>query len=165
MDWGMMQNPQQFMAPIVPETCVPNVANNASSSTSKVAAPTCAHAVLRPRLRFGATTSVVIVLVDTILRYSWLLRFWEHNLFPSNDMYILCTQFLEALRRALWNLLRVEWENIKQNRSKSEEEDDNGDSTSIESEFDPFIKSPSSMEMTPRTNGALKKDGHVVCMK
>jgi hypothetical protein len=26
----------------------------------------------------------------------------------------LCTQFLEIFRRAIWNLLRVEWENLKQ---------------------------------------------------
>jgi len=146
MDWGMMQNPQQFMAPIVSETCVPS-----GSSGSKVAAPSCAHAVLRPRLRFGASTSVTILLVDTILRYSWLLRFYEQRLFPSNDVYILCTQFLEAVRRALWNLLRVEWENIKQNRGSKE-----GDDDEMESEYDPFISSPSNMEMSPRA--AQKKD-------
>jgi hypothetical protein len=89
MDWGMMQNPQL----IVPETCVPS-----ANPGSKVAAPTCAHAVLRRRLRFGASTSVAILLVDTVLRYSWLLRFYEHRLFPSNDVYILCTQFLECVR-------------------------------------------------------------------
>jgi hypothetical protein len=158
MDWGMMQNPQQFMAPIVPETCVPNPN---SSTQQKVAPPTCAHAVLRPRLRFGAATSVAILLVDTILRYSWLLRFWEKNLFPSNDVYILCTQFLEAWRRALWNLLRVEWENIKQNQKEVVDDDDDADS-----EYDPFIKSPSSMEMTPRANGSShKKDKHVMSKK
>lgn len=164
MDWGMMQNPQQFMP--VPETCVPAATiNNNSSSPKAPPAPTCAHAVLRPRLRFGAATSVSILLVDTILRYSWLLRFYEHNLFPSTDVYILCTQFLEAVRRALWNLLRVEWENIKQNRSKEAEEEE-GDLNSIgDGEYDPFIKSPSSMEMTPRANGTQKKDRHVVSKK
>ena len=151
MDWGMMQNPQQFMP--VPETCVPNsAAANLSSASKPLPAPTCAHAVLRPRLRFGAVTSIAILVVDTILRYSWLLRFYEHNLFPSNDEYILCTQFLEAVRRALWNLLRVEWENIKQTRSKESEDDLTG-STDEESEYNPFIKSPNSMEMTPRVNG------------
>jgi EXS family len=36
------------------------------------------------------------------------------KLFPSDDAFVLFTQFLEVLRRALWNLLRVEWENLKQ---------------------------------------------------
>ena len=160
MDWGMMQNPAQFMP--VPETCVPNSsAANLSSTSKALPAPTCAHAVLRPRLRFGAVTSIAILVVDTILRYSWLLRFYEHNLFPSNDEYILCTQFLEAVRRALWNLLRVEWENIKQAQSKEAEDDLTG-STDEESEYNPFIKSPNSMEMTPRVNGSSgqKKDRH-----
>lgn len=156
MDWGMMQNPQQFM--FVPETCVPSVTNNNSASPKAPPAPTCAHAVLRPRLRFGAVTSVCILLVDTILRYSWLLRFYEHNLFPSTDVYILSTQFLEAVRRALWNLLRVEWENIKQSLNKIAEEVDSDGNSVEDGEYDPFIKSPNSMEMTPRVNGTQKKD-------
>ena len=177
MDWGMMQNPQQYI-PSVAENCVPNatmnVDNKNSSPKAATSHPTCAHAVLRPRLRFGAATSVSILLIDTILRYSWLLRFYEQKFFPSNDVYILCTQFLEAVRRALWNLLRVEWENIKQNRNK-ESEDEETDSKSMssvdESEFDPFIKSPNSMEMTPRANGGgnsvgmQKKDRHVSLSK
>lgn len=36
------------------------------------------------------------------------------KLFPSDDAFVLFTQFLEVIRRALWNLLRVEWENLKQ---------------------------------------------------
>jgi hypothetical protein len=34
-------------------------------------------------------------------------------------MFALFTQFLEVLRRALWNLLRVEWENLKQVNSRT----------------------------------------------
>jgi hypothetical protein len=52
------------------------------------------------------------VVADSFLRFSWLLRFVAK--FPSNDAYVLCVQFLEVFRRAIWNLLRVEWENIKQ---------------------------------------------------
>jgi hypothetical protein len=54
-------------------------------------------------------------------------------------------------RRALWNLLRVEWENIKHNRGSKE-----GDDDEMESEYDPFISSPSNMDMSPRA--AQKKD-------
>lgn len=69
------------------------------------------HVCLRPRLRFGLVLSALIVVADSILRFSWLLRFVAR--FPSNDAFVLCTQFLEVFRRAIWNLLRVEWENIK----------------------------------------------------
>ena len=92
MDWGMMQNPTAMQA-MVPETCV---GTNAIPGGTKPLS--CAQAVLRPRLRFGASTSIFILLIDTVLRYSWLLRFWEKNLFPTSDIYILCTQFLEAVR-------------------------------------------------------------------
>jgi hypothetical protein len=69
------------------------------------------HVCLRPRLRFGFVLSALIVVADSILRFSWMLRFVAK--FPSNDAFALCTQFLEVFRRAIWNLLRVEWENIK----------------------------------------------------
>ena len=58
--------------------------------------------------------SVMIVLSDAVLRFSWLLRFVSNYLFHSQDAFVLCTQFLEVFRRAIWNLLRVEWEHIKQ---------------------------------------------------
>jgi hypothetical protein len=59
--------------------------------------------------------SALIVLADAVLRFGWVLRFYK-KLFPTEDSFVLCTQFLEVFRRALWNLLRVEWENIKQLR-------------------------------------------------
>jgi len=143
MDWGMMQNPQN----LVPESC-------AGSSIATVGSKpqSCAHSVLRPRLRFGAFTSVGILLIDTVLRYSWLLRFWEKDLFPNADIYILCTQFLEAVRRALWNLLRVEWENIKQTRAKDAEQ--------VEmTEQDPFLP-VSAMAMSTRSGSVSKEAKH-----
>ena len=73
----------------------------------------CWYLLLRSRLRFGVAISVLILLTDVILRFSWVLRFY-HKLFPSGDSFVLCTQFLEVFRRAIWNLLRVEWENMKQ---------------------------------------------------
>ena len=73
----------------------------------------CWYYLLRNRLRFGIAISVLILSTDVILRFSWLLRFY-HRLFPSGDSFVLCTQFLEVFRRAIWNLLRVEWENLKQ---------------------------------------------------
>jgi len=74
--------------------------------------PSCGHAVLRSRLRFGLSMSAIIVLTDAVLRFSWVLRFY-HSMFPSADSFALCTQFLEIFRRSIWNLLRVEWENLK----------------------------------------------------
>ncbi|KAL3769048.1 hypothetical protein ACHAWU_008740 [Discostella pseudostelligera] len=94
MDWGMMQNPLVM----VPESCAGGIGGGGGNTPSKPVSESCAHSVLRPRLRFGASTSVAIVFIDTVLRYSWMLRFYEKDLFPNTDVYILCTQFLEALR-------------------------------------------------------------------
>ncbi|KAL9188611.1 hypothetical protein ACHAXT_006989 [Thalassiosira profunda] len=140
MDWGMMQDPASWNG-MMPESCAGGAPNAAAGSKPQ----SCAHTVLRPRLRFGPNTSIAILLIDVALRYSWLLRFWENDLFPNADVYILCTQFMEAIRRALWNLLRVEWENIKQTRGKESEED-------VEmTEKDPFLPHPvSAMTMSPR---------------
>lgn len=107
MDWGMMQNPKAAVG------CVGGMYPEGASSPMD-----CTHALLRPRLRFGFFISVAILVTDAILRFSWTLRFW-HAIFPSGDAFVLCTQFLEIFRRALWNLLRVEWENIKQQREKA----------------------------------------------
>ena len=84
-----------------------------TSSSAIPSSVSCWHALLRNRLRFGVGISVLILVTDTILRFSWTLRFYV-NLFPSTDAFILFQQFLEVIRRALWNLLRVEWENLKQ---------------------------------------------------
>lgn len=94
MDWGMLTDP----ASLLKYTVTPQ---------------TCQTKCLRPRLRFGFTASVAILIVNFVLRFAWLLRFWDTELFPSVDEFVLCSQFLEVFRRALWNLLRVEWECIK----------------------------------------------------
>jgi hypothetical protein len=78
----------------------------------------CHHVCLRPRLRYGLTLSALIVIADAFLRFSWTLRFVTR--FPTHDAFVLCTQFLEVFRRAIWNLLRVEWENIKQKNDDKE---------------------------------------------
>jgi len=102
MDWGMMQQPTA--------ACAAGVYPMDQKRS-------CGHALMRPRLRFGVGMSALIVLADCILRFSWTLRFYT-KLFPSGDSFVLCTQFLEVFRRALWNLLRVEWEQIKQIKSR-----------------------------------------------
>ncbi len=111
MDWGMLDNPTAVIGQTV-GPCFPTMAG--APEMKKVG---CMDAALRPRLRFGTALTLVILGIDIILRYSWTLRFVEHAIFPSNDAYILCTEFLEVFRRAVWNLLRVEWEHIKQTRA------------------------------------------------
>mmetsp|Transcript_1914 Transcript_1914/g.4574 ORF Transcript_1914/g.4574 Transcript_1914/m.4574 type:complete len:97 (-) Transcript_1914:1479-1769(-) len=89
MDWGMMQNPQA----VVEHTlggCAGTIPTDGYQS--------CGHAVLRPRLRFGVLASAGILIADSILRFSWLLRFWEESIFPSRDHFVLATQFLEVFR-------------------------------------------------------------------
>ena len=148
MDWGMCKNPQAM----VPESCAGG-APMATTTAGHNKPQSCAHSVLRNRLRFGASTSIAILLIDIVLRYCWLLRFWEDKLFPSADIYILCTQFLEAFRRALWNLLRVEWENIKQTSAKETTEEKDMEMA----ERDKLLPSVSAMAMTPRGNGQSKE--------
>lgn len=121
MDWGMMQNPSAIVEHTVSECSGGYSAVGMTSSTDGIKNSRfgyCADTALRPSLRFGASLSLFIILTDIILRFSWILRFSEAKLFPSNDAFILCTQFLEVFRRAMWNLLRVEWEHIKQVQSK-----------------------------------------------
>lgn len=127
MDWGMMQNPNAIVEHAVGQ-CMPSFAPPPSPISEDIhmadggkgrQTKNCLDRALRPRLRFGTSVTVLIVVLDTLLRFSWTLRFYEQLFFPSNDAYILCTEFLEVFRRAVWNLLRVEWEHIKQSKSKS----------------------------------------------
>lgn len=53
--------------------------------------------------------TLVMVLLNFALRCSWMLRYYQH-IFNDWDHYVLVLQFLEVLRRGLWNILRVEWE-------------------------------------------------------
>jgi hypothetical protein len=62
--------------------------------------------------------STLIVIADSVLRFSWMFRFVNRR-FPNHDAFVLCTQFLEVFRRAIWNLLKVEWEDIKQNKAEA----------------------------------------------
>jgi hypothetical protein len=146
MDWGMMQDPYK-VAQTACRVGMPSSSTSLSSSSSSTADTTKGHnynpiassssssnnnndintntntnnfhhACLRPRLRYGLTLSTLIVIADSFLRFSWTLKFLVPNLFPSNDAFVLCTQFLEVFRRAIWNLLRVEWENMKQQKTK-----------------------------------------------
>jgi hypothetical protein len=122
MDWGMMQNPTVVVANAAGCATVPTgrSSNNHTTTTNEFS---CRHGLLRPRLRFGFTMSLLILLADSVLRFSWLLRFVP-AFFPSPDALILCTQFLEVVRRAIWNLLRIEWENIKQKAKQLKARDD-----------------------------------------
>ena len=136
MDWGMMNNPSA----VVQNACSGGIAYSelSTGSPSKLNSPgtttptstynSCRQGLLRPKLRYGVSISSWIFLTDCILRFSWTLRFVPH-LFPNDDAFVLFTQFLEVFRRSLWNLLRVEWENLKQKNSgtrliEEEEEDE-----------------------------------------
>ena len=104
MDWGMMQ-----ANPIGMSLC----GTKPLDHLHKGRPLSYLHSFLRPRLRFGLAMSAVILVSDSFLRFSWCLRFVQAGLFASTDALVLCTQFLEVFRRALWNLLRVDWENLK----------------------------------------------------
>lgn len=162
MDWGMMHNPtpiiQQYSSSctggggnitgtlLFGTTSNTNANNNNSnnnSNNSNTDKKDCWRVCLRNKLRFGGFWSFIILVVDLFLRFFWVMRFYEAAIFPNNDSYILCTQFLEAFRRAIWNLLRVEWESIKQmtartytKHSSSSSNNNNNHSSSIMDEED-----------------------------
>lgn len=96
MDWGMAQEPTLAIG---------------SPCTFKD--DSLKRGFLRQRLRFGVLLSTLIIFGDLFLRFSWTLRFFHLWIFSSFDSFVLLTQFLEVFRRAIWNLLRVEWEIIK----------------------------------------------------
>lgn len=113
MDWGMMKNPHHA----VTKSCMPS--SSSSKDKHSYHHPTnpndqCVSILLRPRLRFGALLSSIILISDGIFRFGWILRFYSDSIFPDVDSYILFSELLEVFRRAIWNLLRVEWEHIKQ---------------------------------------------------
>jgi hypothetical protein len=152
MDWGMMQDPYKVAqtmvgctTPYTPTSTldtdgiiVNNTTPNLTPSSTGISGKgiddsqhhlphmryrPCHHVCLRPRLRYGLILSALIVVADSFLRFSWTLRFVPR--FPTHDAFVLCTQFLEVFRRAIWNLLRVEWENIKQKDDEKEKEKQN----------------------------------------
>ena len=157
MDWGMMQNPNAVLEHAVGQ-CIPTSISYFPASTNpdvkldvKHQTRNCLDTALRPRLRFGTTITLAVVLLDTFLRFSWTLRFCWSAIFPTNDAYILTTEFLEVFRRAVWNLLRVEWEHIKQTKKAKK---DAVVVSALESEFieSPKSSSSSSRERIPRSN-------------
>lgn len=118
MGWGYHANPNAVVEQAVGQ-CIPSLVGSSSLDNAKPkhSPRKFLDTALRPRLRFGTCMTLSIVLLDTCLRFSWTLRFYSGAIFPTNDAYILWTEFMEVFRRAVWNLLRVEWEHIKQTRS------------------------------------------------
>jgi hypothetical protein len=111
--------------------------------------PSCHHGMLRPQLRFGWLLSTLILVADSVLRFSWMLRFVSAKFFPHNDSFVLCTQFLEVFRRGIWNLLRVEWESIKQKKTGTLE---NKDHSSPFYELKPLVPVGDDRSCTLRKN-------------
>ena len=126
MDWGMLKNPSDAFTvcrnPVSSlangnEPCSAVPARNHlehQAGVARLLSPTsssCWHSLLRPRLGYGVGISVFILVADVLLRFSWILRF-SYKLFPFGDALVF--ECLEVIRRALWNLLRMEWEELKQ---------------------------------------------------
>ena len=65
--------------------------------------------LLRPS-RFGPELSLLALLLNSSLRFGWMLRFYRASLFTSDDQYVMAIEFLEVLRRSVWNLWRVDWQ-------------------------------------------------------
>lgn len=180
MDWGMMQDPQALVGKACVNTSLlvgsgggsggmvgnsntntnTNVDDQDSNSKHRDLSSTrktmpCHRLLLRPRLRFGVAMSVMIVLSDAILRFSWLLRFVSSYMFVSHDAFVLCTQFLEVFRRSIWNLLRVEWENIKQKSKALKARDSLSDTEDEEDQVDQDTGTPTKMTSEQELVGLL----------
>ena len=151
MDWGMMQNPQALVAQACLGGSIPSGVSGESPPAGqhhhRTRGVRCHHLCLRPRLRFGLVISAMIVLTDALLRFSWLLRFVSDRIFATNDSMVLCTQFLEVFRRAIWNLLRVEWENIKQKSKQLKARDSLSDHEDEDDETDGAVLAGPEQEM------------------
>ena len=93
-DWGFVSNPSKAAGAVCVGT---SMYQSDGSIAGPNKAPDCTPAFFRPKLRFGFMISLVILVTDAILRFSWTLRFY-HKLFPSADSFVLCTQFLEVFR-------------------------------------------------------------------
>lgn len=89
----MMQNPSAVVEHTLTCGGLPATAEEPKQHQS------CGHAMLRPKLRFGLLASAGILIADTFLRFSWLLRFPVFDfLFASKDHFVMATQFLEVFR-------------------------------------------------------------------
>jgi hypothetical protein len=113
MDWGMMNRPSSVLDRTIGRCAGSWINTKNSDINESTSANSFLRILLRPNLRFGYALSILILFLDIVLRFSWLLRFAEKEMFTNADEYILCSQFLEVFRRAMWNLLRVEWEGIR----------------------------------------------------
>lgn len=76
----------------------------------------------RQRLYLPVISYVLLVVVNFILRFSWLV-----NRLPGADhlhssIIVLVIEVGEVFRRALWNIYRIEWEVITQQEKALEKE-------------------------------------------
>ncbi len=84
---------------------------------------------LRQRASFHWSFYLFSCLINLVLRFSWRasrLR-WFRSL-PSSSL-VLVLEVLEVCRRALWNIIRIEWEVIVQHERLLASKD-GGDSSS-----------------------------------
>mmetsp|Transcript_16806 Transcript_16806/g.47131 ORF Transcript_16806/g.47131 Transcript_16806/m.47131 type:complete len:477 (+) Transcript_16806:152-1582(+) len=151
MDWGMMQNPTA----VVQVACAGGAYPMEGGSIQPQ--PTCQHVLMRPRLRFGLLLSALIMSADCVLRFSWLLKF---TTILTGGNLLLVTQLLEVFRRGIWNLLRVEWENIKQQRKMGKHHHDTNASSlddSSGSEMQPLKEND--IERSPQSFSTIMQLG------
>lgn len=76
----------------------------------------------RQRLYLPVISYVLLVVVNFVLRFSWLV-----NRLPGADhlhssIIVLVIEVGEVFRRALWNIYRIEWEVITQQEKALEKE-------------------------------------------
>jgi hypothetical protein len=56
---------------------------------------------------------LIINVVNTALRFGWLLRYFDGVLFNSHDEFVLVSEMIEVFRRCVWIVGRIEWEGSK----------------------------------------------------
>ena len=61
--------------------------------------------------RLGRPCNVIIALLNLFMRCAWALNYFTPSLFGGDpDQLVLFLQLVEVARRAMWNVLRVEWQ-------------------------------------------------------
>lgn len=74
------------------------------------------HFMLRDKITYAPRFYYILMVLNLFLRLAWVLTLSQNitdKLFGSAELFKLVTGALEIIRRAAWNLVRIEKEHIK----------------------------------------------------
>ena len=75
---------------------------------------------LRPTLRYPLLVYPLAIFLNLVLRMAWSVKLSSHlHNKTDGSMVIFCFEIAEIFRRWMWVFIRVEWEEIKQEKQGS----------------------------------------------